>query len=177
MTMEEIVRLLFEAGMLKLVPRSGWLKIGIKNPESVAEHSFRTALIAFIITYLETLDSSKASKAALLGLIHDLHESRTLDLHELSRRYISIKSEALKDQLSLLGDLRKEIEVLRKELGEFVEDADKLELLVQAKEYSESHPSAMVYAEGINFKTKSAKKLAEAIRKTDHRWWLRFEEG
>jgi len=175
--MEDIAKLLFEAGMLKLVPRSGWFKIGIKNPESVAEHSFRTALIAFIITYMETSDVSKASKASFLALIHDFHESRTLDLHKLSRKYVSMDSgKALKEQLeSLPEDMRKEIEKLMEEFGDFVKDADKLELLLQAKEYSESYPSAMIYAQDLEFKTEAAKKLAEVIRSSDHRWWLRFE--
>jgi putative hydrolase of HD superfamily len=175
--MEEIVKLLFEAGMLKFIPRSGWFKIGIKNPESVAEHSFRTALIAFIIAYLETSDVSKASKASFLALIHDFHESRTLDLHKLSRRYVSVDSrKAFEDQLgSLPEDMRKEIEVLMKEFGDIVKDADRLELLLQAKEYSETYPSAMIYAQDLEFKTEAAKKLAEVIRNSDHRWWLRFE--
>jgi len=175
--MEDIVRFLFEAGMLKLVPRSGWFKIGVKNPESVAEHTFRTALIAFILTYLETSDSSKAGKAAFLALIHDFHESRTLDLHKLSRKYVSLEPEkVLKEQLELLPkDLQGEAAEIMNELGDFVRDADKLELLLQAKEYSESYPSATIYAERLEFKTKTAKKLAEIIKKADSRWWLRFE--
>jgi putative hydrolase of HD superfamily len=174
--MEEIVRLLFEAGTLKLVPRSGWLKVGIRNPESVAEHSFRTALIAFIVTYIETEDLTKASKSSFLALIHDLHESRTLDLHRLSKRYLSVNSgKVLKEQLSFSEEVIKEVERLKKELGSFVEDADKLELLLQAKEYSESNPSAMVYAEQLELKSETAKKLAKIIRKAEQAWWLRFE--
>ncbi|MCS7130781.1 MAG: HD domain-containing protein, partial [Archaeoglobaceae archaeon] len=43
--MEDLVKFIHEVGSLKLTPRSGWLKIGIEFPESVAEHSFRTAII------------------------------------------------------------------------------------------------------------------------------------
>ena len=173
--MENIVKFLFEAGTLKLIPRSGWFKIGIKNPESVAEHSFRTALIAFIIAYLETSDISKACKASFLALIHDLQESRTLDLHKLSRRYVSVSSEVAKEQLRYLPeDMQQDIETL-KEFEDFVKDADKLELLLQAKEYSESYPSAMLYTKNLEFKTASAKKLAEAVKRSDYRWWLDFE--
>ncbi|MEM4702443.1 MAG: HD domain-containing protein, partial [Archaeoglobaceae archaeon] len=38
----DLVKFIHEVGTLKMIPRSGWLKIGIKNPESVAEHCFRT---------------------------------------------------------------------------------------------------------------------------------------
>ncbi|MBF0384955.1 MAG: HD domain-containing protein, partial [Candidatus Omnitrophica bacterium] len=40
------VNLFAEAGLLKRVKRSGWWVAGIKDPESVAEHSFRCAVIA-----------------------------------------------------------------------------------------------------------------------------------
>lgn len=176
--MQEIVDFLFESGILKLIPRSGWFKIGIKHPESVAEHSFRTALIAFIVTFLETRDFDKACKACLLGLIHDLNEARTLDLHKLSRRYVEVDlDEVLKEQLEMLPEvLTREIERLE-DLKDFVKDADKLELLLQAKEYSEVYPSAMEYTKNLKFKTETARKLAELIEKSDHRWWLKLERA
>ena len=37
---------LFEMGHLKNLPRAGWLLLGIPQPESVAEHSFRVAIVA-----------------------------------------------------------------------------------------------------------------------------------
>ncbi len=171
--MDSIVRFLFEIGSLKLIPRSGWFKIGIKNPESVAEHCFRTAIIASIIAFFETGDIDKAFKACFFGLIHDLGESRTLDLHRLSRRYVEIRRDALSDQLDMLPDEFKKVRT--DDVMDFVRDADKIELLLQAKEYSETYPSAMEYTKSLNFKTKTAKILAEKIRKSDHRWWLRLE--
>ncbi len=176
--MQEIVDFLFEAGILKLIPRSGWFKIGIKNPESVAEHSFRTALIAFILAYLETKDFDKACKACFLGLIHDLNEARTLDLHKLSRRYVEVDfDEVLREQLEMLPkEITEKIEDLE-ELRDFVKDADRLELLLQAKEYSEVYPSAMEYTKNLEFKTDTAKNLAEIIKKSDHRWWLKLERA
>ena len=171
MDLKRLVKLIHEIGNLKNIPRSGWLKIGIKNPESVAEHSFRTAIIAFFIAYLETRDVEKACKATFLALIHDIHESRTLDLHKLAKRYVKIKDEP--DQLSLISSLLSEIE--DEELKKFVRDADKLELLFQAKEYSEFINSAMVYVKKLEFESSSAKKIAEVCKKTDHRWWLDFE--
>jgi len=178
MELDNIAKFLFESGILKLIPRSGWFKTGIENPESVAEHSFRTALISAIIAFLETKDFDKACKACLLGLIHDLNEARTLDLHKLSRKYVEVERDALEDQLKLLPkDFAEEIKSAMEELMDFVKDADKLELLLQAKEYAERYPSAMLYARNLKFKTKSAKKLAEVIEKSDWRWWLELEDG
>lgn len=39
-------RFLYEAGTLKQTRRTGWWMAGVRDPESVAEHSWRTALIA-----------------------------------------------------------------------------------------------------------------------------------
>lgn len=172
--MEKIAKLLFESGTLKLIPRSGWFKIGIKEPETVAEHSFRTALVAFIIAKMETGSYDEAVKAAFLGLIHDLHESRTLDLHKMARRYANMDDERIKDEHAKILGIEEFIQG-EKHLTDYVEDADKLELLIQAKEYSERYPSAMVYARNLEFKFDSSRELADIIRNSDHRWWLDFE--
>ncbi|MGW3651195.1 HD domain-containing protein [Streptomyces sp. NPDC000878] len=37
---------LYEAGALKQTRRTGWWMAGVRDPESVAEHSWRTALLA-----------------------------------------------------------------------------------------------------------------------------------
>ena len=58
---------------LKNVPRKGWTnKLKIKNPESVADHSFSMALMAMILSELHKLDTKKILEMALL---HDLVES------------------------------------------------------------------------------------------------------
>jgi len=58
---------------LKNVPRQGWKeKLEIINPESVAEHSYSTTVIAMILSDLEGLNTEKIIKMALL---HDLAES------------------------------------------------------------------------------------------------------
>ena len=63
---------------LKTIPRSGWQKkLGIKRPESVADHAFGVAAIAMILSDSKRLDSAKVLKMAIL---HDLAESLTGDL-------------------------------------------------------------------------------------------------
>lgn len=49
-------RFLYEAGTLKQTRRTGWWMAGVRDPESVAERSWRTALIATIIAKLEGAD-------------------------------------------------------------------------------------------------------------------------
>jgi len=58
---------------LKNVPRQGWKeKLGVNNPESVADHSYSTAVMSMILSDLQGLNSEKIIKMALL---HDLAES------------------------------------------------------------------------------------------------------
>jgi len=50
---------------------------GISNPESVADHSFRMAIVAVCLSDLRDLDSQKVMR---MCLIHDLAESEIGDL-------------------------------------------------------------------------------------------------
>ena len=55
------VNLFAEAGLLKKVKRSGWWVVGIKDPESVAEHSFRCAIMGYYMAHLEEVDPLKSN--------------------------------------------------------------------------------------------------------------------
>jgi len=56
-----------EAGLLKKVKRSGWWVAGIKDPESVAEHCFRCAVIGYYMAHCEKADPSKVMAMALFN--------------------------------------------------------------------------------------------------------------
>jgi len=49
MDLKESIGFILQAGILKNLPRTGWLLRGIKNPESVADHSYRTALLSMLL--------------------------------------------------------------------------------------------------------------------------------
>jgi putative hydrolase of HD superfamily len=69
--------LMKHSGKLKELKRTGWVESGILEPESVADHSYRTTLLAMILSDQKGLDTLKTVKMALL---HDLVESVTGDL-------------------------------------------------------------------------------------------------
>ena len=79
------INLFAEAGLLKKIKRSGWWVAGIKDPESVADHSFRCALIAYYMAHLEKVDPFKAMAMALFN---DIHEARINDLHKMGLHQI-----------------------------------------------------------------------------------------
>lgn len=73
-------RFLHRAGWLKGVPRTGWLDRGVPQAEteSVADHSWRTALLAWLAATSDpTLD---ADRVLQLALVHDLAEALVGDL-------------------------------------------------------------------------------------------------
>jgi len=159
--MRGVAEFIEKAERLKLIPRSGWLKIGIKSPESVAEHSFMTAVISFILAYLESGNVDVACRACAAAVFHDIEEAITLDMDYESRKYVRVEKErALNDMLSALPkSLEEAIIKLLKENEKFVKDADKLELLFQTREYEK------VYYEAAKFKPEKEELMLETSRK------------
>src|SRR5262249_11582719 len=77
---------LFEMGSLKHLPRAGWQQVlGIPLPESVAEHSFRVAIVAMTLAAMEGAD---VGRTTTLALFHDAHETRIGDVPSVGRAYV-----------------------------------------------------------------------------------------
>jgi putative hydrolases of HD superfamily len=64
------------AGKLKSVRRQGWVDRGIPNPESVADHTFRAMVMAWVLGREAGLDVDRLLK---LMLLHDLPEAEAGD--------------------------------------------------------------------------------------------------
>ena len=172
-----------EAGLLKKVKRSGWWVAGIKDPESVAEHSFRTAVIGL---YLADLEGADPFKVTTMALFNDIHESRINDLHKMGHYYIDFKDaekRAFADQMKLLDKkfkirltaLRGEYDHQSSRESVIARDADILECLLQAKEYYDNgYTGAKLFFVRAprHLKTKSARALWRQIRRWDSNlWW------
>ena len=180
---KDIAKFLYEVGQLKRVKRSGWWIAGVKDPESVAEHAFRTAVIAYLLARLEGADTGKA---VLMALFHDLPETRTNDAHRVVRRYadwrnvdkkaIGEQSKRLPDEVaSQVTSLFEEFEKEVSSEAKVVRDADLLECIVQAREYQvlgyDDVADWIFNAQGA-LKTESAKKIAAECLKTEPKeWW------
>ncbi len=179
---QPIIGFLHEAGHLKNTPRAGWQLAGIKQPESVAEHSFRVGVLAYV---LATLEGANAERAAAIALFHDVPEARTTDLHSVAKPWIDVthdsqvaeqQTEALPAELS--APIRALIaEFAAKETPEArcAKDADKLECLLQAREYeAQGNPLVQPWVDSMltAVVTASGRRLAEAAVKTaPDAWW------
>ncbi len=68
---KKIINYLFLLGKLKWLKRSGWLERKTPDPESVAEHIFRVAMICFVVAPLLNLNREKL---VAMALFHDFAE-------------------------------------------------------------------------------------------------------
>lgn len=172
---------LLEMGMLKRAKRSGWWIAGVKDPETIAEHSFRTGIIGSVLAMMEGADPAKV---ALLCLFHDTQETRVSDIPHIGRRYLDAASneKVTADQVSAAHQAVKEgvqRVVEEYENGDSLDvivahDADKLECLVQAVEYREQgYENVQPWIDNSisKLKTASAQALAEAALKMSSIEW------
>lgn len=184
---KKIINFLFEITVLKRIPRSGWRDIGIENPDSVAEHAFIVAQIAYILARMEGID---AEKSVLMALFHDNGEARIGDTNLLTKIYLggykTAEAKAFFEQVKNLPG-NKEIKKIYQEYEErktpeaiLAKDADWLELAIQAKHYLDSgNKAAKLWIKHARtfLKTKSAKKIINIIEKTNiDDWWKEIPE-
>ncbi len=177
--LKRISDFLFEVGMLKKTPRTGYQFLG-SGSENVAEHSYRTAIIGLILGLKENLDWKKI---VLMCLFHDLHEARTGDFNYVYRRYNRAKeeraiSDALKDTPleEVILPLLEELEEVETKEAEIAQDADQLDLILNLKEQMDlGNPYAGKWLRYAleRLRTDAGRELAEKIMETDHTdWWF-----
>lgn len=153
-----ILAVLDRANDLKQLPRTGWLLAGVSVPESIAAHSYATALLALLLAdainadwsgqgLARPLDSERVLRIALL---HDLSESLLTDLPKRSAdllgRQTKLKAEARAAQQifapapdgAAYADLWAEYASGASPEAQVVRDADKLEMVHQALRYEAS---------------------------------------
>ncbi|MFF3066963.1 HD family hydrolase [Kitasatospora sp. NPDC057936] len=178
---------LFEAGMLKRAKRSGWWIAGVKDPETIAEHSFRTGVVGAVLAMMEGADPAKV---ALLCLFHDTQETRVGDIPHIGRRYLTAASNerVTADQVSaahpaVVAGVQAIVEEYENaESPEVIvaHDADKLECLIQAVEYREQgYQNVQPWIDSSlgSLKTESARTLAEAALTMTSLEWQRVYLG
>jgi putative hydrolase of HD superfamily len=133
---------------LKKTKRTGWIRNGIQNPESIADHMHRMAMIAWMIKD-PNLDRDRLIKMAI---IHDVAEAVVGDLtpdDPVSREEkATLERCAMMNFVDILGKTEQANEMLglweEYEEGATLEavvckDLDKFEMILQAYEYEKEH--------------------------------------
>jgi putative hydrolases of HD superfamily len=140
--MKGTVDFLQAAGNLKRLSRKGWILRKVPNPESVADHSFRTALMAMLLSKKCGYDEDKCTKMALL---HDLAEAIAGDItpgEMTQNRKMKAENAAatiLFENEPRLKRIWKEYAAQETREAKFVFELDKLEMMLQAAEYQDKH--------------------------------------
>ena len=169
-----ILDVLGHAGDLKRLPRQGWVDRGVVAPESVADHSYRLALLVLLLAGEAGVDPARA---LTLALVHDLPEAIAGDAtpfdrelaaedvdraalfrgrpvysaaadrakHDAEAAAILAITARLPDRLSgLILDAWEEYEADVTPAARLVHQADKLETWLQALEYRARQPELVI---------------------------------
>ncbi|WOK95040.1 HD domain-containing protein 2 [Canna indica] len=132
---------------LKTTKRAGWVRRGVREPESVADHMYRMGIMSLVFEDIPGINRDRCIKMAL---VHDIAEAIVGDITpsdgvpklEKSR----MEREALDYMCKLLGggsraeeigELWMEYEENSSPEAKLVKDFDKVEMILQALEYED----------------------------------------
>jgi len=171
--MDRVANFLFEMGMLKRTPRTGWQFLG-SGQESVAEHIFRASMIAYVLARLA--GDVDADRVVRMALFHDLPEGR-------NQKYVQAdEMGAAADMVQGLSfgaevlDLIREFRAQSPPESLLVKDADNLEMLLQLKEHHDvgnRNAEEWIPFTLRRLKTDAARDLAQRILAGDSSaWWF-----
>ncbi len=138
-------------GKSKRILRTGFVREGMKNPESLAEHSFRTGVIAMVLSdkFDYQLDKDKLVKMAL---IHDIGEIVTGDVVVQRGEILDLKLRDEKEEQersgikqifnqiqegNIYGKIFEEMIARKSPEAKIFWQFDKLEMALTALEYEE----------------------------------------
>jgi putative hydrolase of HD superfamily len=176
------IEFLYEIGSLRNLQR-GWRQhLGV-DCANVLEHTIRVIWLSLILARMEKVKNEE--KILKMCLIHDIEETRTTDLSYIQKVYVNPDdNRAAKDLFNQtsLNDFYKDVfkEYNKRESIEakIVKDADNLDIDIELKELEEK--GSQLPKKWGNFRrkvrneklyTKSAKKLWDAIQKSDVSSW------
>ncbi|XLQ19747.1 MAG: HD domain-containing protein [Candidatus Moraniibacteriota bacterium] len=171
---------IYEAGILAKTPRSGFWYLGT-GKQNVAEHSFRTAIIAYMLAQMD--ESVDSNKVLVMALFHDFAEARTADANYVHQKYTKVDEKAaIKDafsQVSFGDDVEQTLLELKKREtieAQIVKEADNLELLAMLRDEQEKgneRASHWIKLTAKRLKTQNGKKLAkQLIERHPDDWWF-----
>ncbi|MBU0579413.1 HD domain-containing protein [Patescibacteria group bacterium] len=182
MSLSRDIDFLFEIGTLRYVQRQ-WRQFLNPDFENLSEHILRVTWIALVIAKHE--GAQDTGKIVKMALVHDLSESRSVDVHYLSRQYTDRhEKKAIADTLSNTA-VEKEFLQLWHEYekrdsleAKIVKDADNIDVDLELKEQKvrgfqlpDDWQKMRNFVADKKLYTKTAKKMYAAIQKTNPNNW------
>jgi putative hydrolases of HD superfamily len=148
MDAERVLECMAELHTLTRLPRIGWIMAGVADPESVSDHCFETALIAYILA--QHIDYTfDMGKVLVMALFHETGEVRLTDLPRRSSPYVkAFKRDA---EMAASADI---LDGVAESVLPLLSEMHKLETpearLVEAAEELQIIAAAMYYAKESN---------------------------
>jgi putative hydrolases of HD superfamily len=148
MDAERVLECMAEMHILTRLPRIGWIMAGVTDPESVSDHCFETAIIAYFLA--QHIDQPvDLGKVLAMALFHETGEVRLTDLPRRSSPYVKkFKHEA--EMLAARDILNNVAEDVLPLLEEMQEQKTLEARLVEAAEELQIITAAMYYAKELN---------------------------
>jgi len=142
----KLLEVFFEIQSLKNLFRQGWLKRGIEKKycESVADHSFSTTMLAWLLAeeYFPELDQVRILKYSLLHEIGEIYAGDITPKDNISEnKKYELEIASVKEVFNKLKNgekyikLWQEFELAENKEAKFVKQLDKLEMALQAHYY------------------------------------------
>lgn len=182
MSLPRDVELLFEVGSMRYIQRT-WRQFLNPDFENLSEHTMRVMWIALMIAQHEgKVDTGKLVKMAL---VHDLSESRSVDVHYVSRQFAerfeepaiteTLKDTALSQEFLALWQENEHRQSLE---AKIVKDADNLDVDFELREQAargfqisaDLQPMRQHVAD-TKLYTKTAKKIWKALQTANPNAW------
>jgi len=149
------LKFLMLVGDLKHIPRTGWVRRDVRDPERISGHMYRMGVMAMLLGPADGVDRDKCIRMAL---VHDMAETIVGDLTPSDpvtpEQKREMESKALRSMTDLLEDtsvvndivdLWEEYEAAATPEAKLVKDLDKFDMILQAHEYEnkEQRPGAL----------------------------------
>jgi putative hydrolase of HD superfamily len=186
---KNMIAFLRQVNKLKHLSRTGWVRNGIENPESVASHMWRMGIMSMLITSDCQVNKERCLK---MCLIHDLAECIVGDItphdgvseedkHQIETNAIEqmrnnllygLNTESdqydkeLKSVVDEMLDLFEEYEQNATPEAKLVKDFDKFDMILQADEYEKEQNkelSSFFNSTMGKFQTDLGKNLAKEL--------------
>ena len=177
---KQIANIIYEAATVKRMKRVGFQILG-NGEESIGEHSFMTAVIAYFLAKQLDLD---IGKVLTMSIFHDMHETRVGDAHKIALKYITRNQK--KANMDIFGEVHTNIIQLLEEYegkksieARIVFEANVIALLVRLKplaERGDAHAEKWMMNK-TRIRTPEAVALTKILLETDSQsWWLDIQK-
>ena len=147
LTAEQVLELFAELTSLTRIKRSGWILTGVREPESIADHCYETAMFAYILAKQMDLNVNM-SKVLLMSMFHEVGEVRIMDFPRRAKKYVKkfkrgaeleAFSDIIGDASSELVDLFQEFEKCETIEAKIAEAAEELQIIFKALIYAKEN--------------------------------------